>query len=408
MVIARNRPGIIRNFFSFLKHGASYFDDLPDGGYYEKRYIIRITASLLLLLLLAGCSKPASESAGGADKSEPVSVETAVCNVGTIAIKKEISGKITAEEDIPVIPSMPSKVLEILVKQGDKVNTGDLLFITDSKDINNQYVPAKNAYDRTSAVTEDALKLTRQNLENTKKLYAAGAVPKIQVDQEELALKQQEAQLLTQLDQLKAALDTARDALSDTSMLSPASGVISSLSIVQGATAPTGQPALYVSRVGTVSAEINVSENILPLIKVGQEVTVTLSASLDKIYSAKIESIAPTANKLTQLYLVEVTLDNSAGVFIPGMFVNVAFNGETRENTVLVPAEAILTDGNKKLVFVVENNKTKRVEVTTGLSDGKTTELLSGLKGGETVIIKGQDYVDDGGDVKIVGGGAIK
>ncbi len=370
-----------------------------------KRTIFRITALLLLSVLLYGCSNPASEETGKTEEAGPVPVEVSLCEVGTIALKKEISGKISAEEDIPVIPATPAKVLEVLVKQGDTVRKGDLLFITDSKDINTQYIPAKNAYDRTSEVTEAALSLARQNLENTKKLYAIGAVAKVQVDQEELALKQQEAQMLTQLDQLKATLDTARDALSDASMLAPASGVINSVSIVAGATASAGQPALYVSRVGTVSAQINVTENILPLIQTGQAVTVTLSSDPNKAYPAKIETIAPTANKLTQLYLVEITLDNKDGGFTPGMFVNVSFDGEKHENAVLVPAQSILTQGIKKIVFVSENGKAKRVEVTTGLSDGKTVEVLSGLSGGETVIVKGQDFVDDGEAISIVGGG---
>jgi len=370
-----------------------------------KKYLNRGAVLFLLLLLISGCSKGTSEAPENTDNKKPVPVETALCEIGTLGLEKTLSGKIAAEEDIPVIPTTPSKVLEVLVKQGDHVDEGDLLFVTDSKDINNQYVPAKNAYDRTKAVTEEALKLARQNLDNTKRLFEAGAVAKIQLEQEELALKQQEAQLLTQLDQLKAALDTARDALSDTAMLSPATGVISSVSIIEGATAPVGQAALYVSRVGTVNAQLDVSENILPFIRVGQEVSVTLSSGTEA-FTGTVESVSPTADRITHLYSVKVTLDNTAGKFVPGMFVSVVLPGQTHEKAILVPAEAVLTEGDKRLVYIVENNKAKRVEVTIGLSDGTKTELLSGLTGGETVIVKGQDYVSDGGDINVTKGGS--
>ena len=77
---------------------------------------------------------------------------------------------------------------------------------------------------------------------------------------------------------------------------------------------------------------------------------------------------------------------------------------DSRENAVLVPTKSILTKNDKQVVFLYENGTAKQVEITTGLSDGTVTEVLSGLSGGETVLVKGQDYVTDGSPVKQVGG----
>lgn len=369
----------------------------------KKKFLSLLLFSALVLTMLSGCSKQ-DDTQEPDNAGNPVAVETASVARGDLSLVQDISGKITAEENIPVIATTGTKVLDILVKEGDEVRRGDLLFITDSTDINNQYVPAKKAYERTKAATDAALALARQNLENSKKLYEIGAISKVQLDQEEAALLSQEASLLGQLDQLELSLDKARDALSDSSVFAPASGVVTSLSLVRDAYPPQTQPALIISRVGKVSAEFSVSENMLPYLEVGKAVQVTLSSDPSAVFDATIDTVSQTADGMTQLYTVTALLDNAGGSLKPGMFVTLSFSGDSRKDAVLVPTKAILTQGDKSVVYVLDGENAKYIEVTPGISDGTQTEILNGLSGGETVIVKGQDYVSDGSPVKVVGG----
>ncbi|HWQ51793.1 MAG TPA: efflux RND transporter periplasmic adaptor subunit [Terriglobales bacterium] len=356
---------------------------------------------LLTALLLAGCAKteePPAEEAGGT----ATAVETAVAVKGDLAARRELSGKVEADADVAVMAPLPVKVITVYAKVGDKVAKGDLLFTLDKTDVEKQYRPLKDNYDRTKAVADETLRQLRQNLEDTKALYEAGFASQKEVEGLELALLSQEAQFASSLDALGTNMDAIEDTLTDASVKAPTAGVVSSVSVVESGVASPAAPAFVISRTDRVSASFEVSESLLTGLSVGQPVTVTAS-SVDGVYEAEISSISPTASPITKLYTVKVEIDNKDGALRSGMFVTAALETGRREGAVTVPSGAILSEAGGDVVFVVENGVARRVPVETGLVSGDVTEILSGLTGGEQVVTKGQSYIEDGDQVRVVG-----
>jgi len=87
-----------------------------------------------------------------------------------------------------------------------------------------------------------------------------------------------------------------------------------------------------------------------------------------------------------------------------GMFADVAFHTDVSENTIVIPAEAILTNGTTQYVYVVEGDVAHYVEVETGLTGSGVTEVVSGLAEGQQLVTVGQAYLSEGDPVRIVSG----
>ena len=87
-----------------------------------------------------------------------------------------------------------------------------------------------------------------------------------------------------------------------------------------------------------------------------------------------------------------------------GMFAKANLNTNFKENVIAVNSESIMEDGTKSYVYVVNKDKAVKKEVEIGVDSGEYIEIISGLKDGEQVLVKGQDYVENGSRVKIIRG----
>lgn len=280
------------------------------------------------------------------------------------------------------------------------------------------------------------------NLERMKKLYELGAVSKNQYEQAELAasdksLKALEIQIeqaelsasnsplntaRIQIEQAKlgasdSVLDTARiqieqaelsysqalDALEDTNITSPISGVVSQLNVSKGEMASNAQPSVVIIDTSKIYVEIDVPENIVNNISVGQNVNVDIPSTNDT-KKGIVEIVSPAPDDRTQLYSVKILMNEVLENIRSGMFAKANLNTNFKENVIAVNSESIMEDGTKSYVYVVNKDKAVRKEVEIGIDSGEYIEIISGLKDGEQVLVKGQDYVENGSRVKIIRG----
>lgn len=412
----------------------------------KKRICGLILVLSMMLVLMAGCSDGNVEAKPNEEEIQPtyIPVEVGEVTSKTLANKTSVNGKVLADKEIMILPTIPGKVKSVAVEDGDWVSKGDILFTLDDKNIRNQVnqarvgyemakanynmtqdqiSTAKDLFEQTEALTENLLENARENLENTEILYEAGAVSESQLDQARLAFEQQEIQLQSQLDQAEMgssdqivevaksqleqaqlAYNQAEDALNDAMVTSPTDGVVTGVSIQAGGMASNAQPAMSVVGMNRVYVNINVVEGLINQISKGQEVVVTIPAITSEPIYAVIDSVVPVPDMRTQLYPIKIYLDNDDGSVKPGMFANVEIALDAREDVLSVPSDAILVKDGVNLVYIVEDGKAVERQVELGLDTGRETEIVSGLKENETVIIKGQNYVEDGGDIKVVGG----
>ena len=395
----------------------------------------------LLFAGIAGCSKKEE-----APQTE-VSVEVAPVRVASVTEHVTTDAVLSPISQAAISPKITAPVRKFYVQRGSKVRAGELLATLENRDLAAAVTDNQGAYDTADAnyqtsvraqVPEDYQKAqldvaqAKANLELNQKivasrqqLFAQGAIPGRDLDTAQAALVQaqatydaaakhlasmqqvsREAALRAAKGQLESArgkYQVARADLSYSEIRSPISGVVTDRPLYAGETAAAGTPLITVMDTSGLLAKLHLSQPQAQILKVGDPASVSVSA-VDKPVPGRITLISPALDPGSTTVEVWVRIENPRGEFRPGTAVHVTVAGRTAPQATVVPSESIvLASSGKKTVMVVGNDSiAHQAEVTTGLSDGTDTQILSGLKPGQQVITKGAYALDDGTKVKIV------
>ena len=209
-----------------------------------------------------------------------------------------------------------------------------------------------------------------------------------QVRVKEQAIQTARAQVL----QAEAALRYAETQLSYTRIVSPIDGVIASVStqegetIAAGLTAPTFVTIIDLSR---LQVDALVDETDIGRVKVGQSATFTVDSFPDEDFEGTVTAIYPKAiiDQNVVDYDVVVTISNPRGMLRPDMTANVTISVATKENVLSVPNKAVKREDGARVVYVAQDGSLIRRAVKTGWKDSDHTEIVSGLKEGEQVLV---------------------
>lgn len=400
-----------------------------------KATIILMVVLMLVVGSMTGCSKSGDKGAAQVEENyTPVEVDTA--KIDTIENKVTMNGKVVANKEIMIIPKVIGVVTSVNVNLGDTVEEGSVLFTIEQDDIEKGVAQAANAVELAKkgvAQAENGLNSAQinfelnsekienaiVNLERTRELYEEGAVSKSQLEQAELAASEKSLdalkgqvtqaelshqQALNQLKQAEISYEQAVSGLGNTIVTAPVSGVISTLDVKVGQIATNSQPAATIVDMDKVYIQINVVENMVNKLEIGQEVEIKVASASDEYISSTISYISPTADMRSQLYNVRIYIENIEDKIKPGMNGEVKLNMDKIESAIVIKSNAVLDRDDKKIVYVVEDDKAIEREVTTGLDTGEYIEIKTGIAEGETVIVEGQHYVENGGKVKVVRG----
>ena len=195
--------------------------------------------------------------------------------------------------------------------------------------------------------------------------------------------------------------------LEETVVEAPIEGIVGMRFVEVGEKAGRDTLLFTLFNTDTVYAQVEVAESDLIGLRAGQEADVRFDADIQQTIEGKVELISPYINPQTRTARVRVSLDNSRGDYIPGMFARVRiYTGETKEQ-VTVPHQAVLTDpqalpSGDGVVHVVRNNRVFRQEVVVGQRFGDSVVILKGLAEGETVVLDSSLGLQDGTDVEVV------
>ena len=372
-----------------------------------------ITVGVIVILAVAFMLFSANGNRGNAEDSvkeveyTPVAIEEVQNR--TIYNEVTFTGKVHADKEVMVFPKVQGTVESVSTKIGATVSKDDPLFAIDKDDINKQVEAAKKQKDSAKANYEKAkqsIATAQLAYERTLELYKQGAVSKSQLEQAELQASTAPLEAAkAQYEATEIAYTQALDARNDANVKAPISGIVSTLNVEAGEMTSNSQPALTVVDMDNVYVEIKVPENNINSLSLGQEVEVIIdSASKDETFVGKIDSLSPASDPQTQLYTVRVYLDNADHLIKPGMFAKISLKTDVKSDVVAIMSQCVLTKGDTNYVYVIEDNKAVAKEVTTGLDVGLFTEITGGIELGEKIVIKGQNYLDDGEVVKVVRG----
>jgi len=389
----------------------------------QKRVLSLALAAVLALSLSACGSKNTDISSSGSQGSTAgVAVQAAEVTLNDISTENKVSGKVVADSEHTIMVGVSAKCTAVYVDAGDLVQAGEKICTLDLASTlasynaaNITYSSAVQSYQDQAAIFDEQIRLAQDNVNNLKALFEIGAASQLEIDQAQLSLQQAIAGRTSTLSQLEAGMQSYKsnveqlttvlqDVDSQGNVIAPASGTLVSLSAVENGYISPSTPVAVIDGAEQMKVQVSVSEALVPKLSIGDQVDVAVSAA-NQNFTGIIRSVEQAANAQTKLYTVTITVPAEASGLLSGMFADVTFHTDTSANTVVVPTEAILTNGNVQYVFVVENGDTARyVEVTTGLTGNGVTEITSGLTAGEQLVTVGQSYLSDGDAVRVVSG----
>lgn len=180
-----------------------------------------------------------------------------------------------------------------------------------------------------------------------------------------------------------------------TNIVSPVSGVVTKKLAVEQQYVGQGQPLLEVADLSRVWVEVDVYEQQLPSVRVGDKVEITAAAVPGRTFTGSVAFIVPVLAGATRTARVRVDLPNPGLLLKPDMYVNVRLIGAPGPPHIMVPASAVVDRGQKQFVWVETQPGTYEPrEVTTGGRHGEAIVIASGLKEGDAIVVEGGFLLD--------------
>ncbi|MCH3963806.1 MAG: efflux RND transporter periplasmic adaptor subunit [Clostridium sp.] len=412
-----------------------------------KKNIWKIVLLLLAVLAVAAIAHNIIKNKKVVSQNPIKNVSVTHAKVTSLSTTVDYSGKLVADKEVSISPKTPGKIMTLNVKVGSNVKKGDILFTIDSSSLEAQLEQQQASIDSAKAnldktrssgfeqqviQAEQSIKTAKINYDDAKtnydrsqKLYSAGALSKQELDSAKTKLDSATAALSAaeqnlnliqqkigpesvevaqaQVNQSEAGLKSIQSQISDNIIRSPISGTVSSSAVHEGEISPTGQPSLTIIDSSSIMAEISVPDNILSKIKKGQSLPITIPSMPDKKFTATVDTISPDADSKTKQYTVKIKLNNNDGNLKSGMFAKISLPDETKNNILAVPNQSIKVENGVSYLYIVKDNKIKKVSINTGLSNDKITEVISSKTSVDDAIVsQGQTFLNDGDKVRIL------
>lgn len=351
---------------------------------------------------------PASPALEAVQETLP-HVETARPTVKTIHRKLKLPGEVLPFEQAALFSRVQGYLESIPVDRGGLVKTGDLL--------------AK------IAVPEIEKQLAKEKAE------LGLCVPSIARDQAELRWRetifkrlkdvaQKSPNLVNQdsLDDAEGRFETARAGLEVTrareavlraemertqtqidfgTIRAPFDGVVTERWMDPGDLVQAGSTKLLqVMRVDPVRVRIHIPQSDVPLVRQDSRAKVSIDELPGKVAEVPVARLFWALNRNTKTMAVEMDVTNKDRAIRPGMFAHVTIELEARENALVLPAAALVTEKKKASVFVVREGVARKVAIQVGFDDGIEFEVRQGIGPEDEVIVNGKNLVSDGEKVR--------
>ena len=411
---------------------------------------LKFAVLLVVLVAIAGFIASCGGSRANVRKetaaaNQPVAVEVTTA----AAIKRELprffeaTGSLAGDQQTDVAPQTSGKVIAVGVDIGSRVQRGQMLVRLDDAELKLRVDQAVAQLGQTKAAVRQAeekiglrsgqafdpnrvaevsaakvaLDLAEKNLRRAEKLIESGDVSRSFYDEQRARrdqLKEQYEVALAQARQNYAAVEVARTNvanaeaqlalarknLSYANIPAPIDGYVSERTADLGEYVSPQQKVATIVRTNPLRIRIDIPEQAIPEVRVGQSVSVTTSAWPDKNFAGRVARIAPNVSATSRTLTVEAEIENSGGALKPGQFATVRILQERAESAVLVPARAVVTEAGVSRVFVIKDGHAEQRLVQTGQTEGDLIEIKTGVAADEQVATSSLEQLSDGIAVK--------
>jgi multidrug efflux pump subunit AcrA (membrane-fusion protein) len=351
----------------------------------------------------------------------------------------EATGSLAGDQQTDVAPSIAGKVVAVGVDLGSYVRRGQMLVRLDDVDLKLRVEQAEAQLEQSKAALHQAeekvgirsgqrfdpnrvpevanarvtLELAEKNLRRAEKLIESGDVARSFYDDQRAKRDQSKEQYEAALSKARqdyaavataranvsnaeSQLGLARRSLSYALVFSPIDGYVTERNADLGEyVSPTGKVATIV-RINPMRIRIDIPEQAIPEVQVGQAVSATTSAWPDKSFSGRIARISPNVSANSRTLTVEAEIENGSGVLKPGQFATVRMLQPRSDQAVLIPARAVRTESGVSRVFVIKDGHAQQRLVQLGQTEGDLVEVKSGVAADEQVATSNIEQLSDG------------
>ena len=283
-------------------------------------------------------------------------------------------------ENLWVKAEVPGQVVNVLVKEGQIVEKGQVLVELDDRD----YI---SRLERIEANHKLAM-LDHDRIDDLvkKRIAAVTELDKIE----------------TRLKDLAAQLKEARLALSRTRIIAPISGRLNEIAAKQGDRMGVDKEVAQILQFEKVKVTVGVPERDVAAMFDLDEADVIIEALGKRRVKGKKVFLSRQPRTLARLYDLELVVQNPDGLILPGMFARVELVKKVFKDALVIPLYAVITQRDESFVYVEKNGKAQKRSVELGILAGWQIQVKSGLEPGELVIVVGHRLLDDGQGVEVI------
>ena len=375
-----------------------------------------------------------------------IPVRTALVEKGEVNSFLKVTGVVEANETVRVTSEIMGQAKEVKVKDGERVNKGDILIVLGDEQIKIQVAQAQATLDSIQASydkvksgarpqeikqAESAVlqaKINRDSAEENylrmKKLSSEKAISEQQYEQAknqyEIAdVQYQSAQesyglviegageediksVEAQVRQAKAALDMAKYQLKKTQITAPISGKVTSVTVSSGEMVSPSIPLLSIIDVSRIFVKVGISEKDISKIKEGQKVNLEIDAFPEERFQGEVVSRGVAVDQISKTLEVKIEILQPEVQIPVGVFARGDILVKTNQDALIISSSALTRKKDGIYVYVIEEGIARQKEVVLGIIQDERVEILDGLSEEEEIVVLGNQELEDGVKVTVL------
>lgn len=318
-----------------------------------------------LALVGLEAAAPTTQARGGG--GGPVGVVVSPIRTGVVVDRAESVGTVRARDSVTITAKVTGIVSAIRFTEGQRVREGEVLIEMEANAL-------RAELDQARALFDDA----RSQVQRARQLQPGQSIAAQRLETLEALTRQAEGRVR----QSQARLEELR-------ITAPFNGRVGLRQISLGALLQPGTVVTTLDDIAKVRVEFSVPEVFLARVQAGSPVTARSTAFGDRRFNGTVAVVDTRIDTTTRTVRVISEFDNVDEVLKPGLFMSVELILERRTDALLVAEEALDPLGDRNFVYVIRDNRARRVEVRLGQRMQGEVEVLSGVRAGEPVVIRG-------------------
>ena len=366
----------------------------------------------MILLSFSGCEKPNSDSPAS-KKNEPrdqavsyqkkeskykkpsdsrkkfssvgknqkkTNIRIKQVNLESLSIQSTYVGYLLPNKRVLMRSEIDGVIEKIDFEEGDEITKGKRLVDISTKE---------HRLKLKIAITDS--NLADINIKRDEKLAAQNLIPNAQLDQTK-----------TRAESASLNKELAEISLNKSLISSPLKGTIKTRHIKVGEFVRKGDKLVEILDIDKIIVKVNIPEQEILSIQVGQNVEVALYIMEKKTFLGRVKNIGLEADSSNRTFPVEILVDNKERQLRAGMLARATFTKNVDQDQIVIPRHTVLERDQGRVVYVFEDGKAFRRDITIGLSQLDQVQVVQGLNKGELIVVEGHTKLTDGEEVNVV------